>query len=85
MDEKPKIEVENEEKVTSNLETLVTPLEVNFKYSKNACNFCKTLPFKPAQIKYFPEICETIFKFDRADLCSLKHHQTSKFQLQENN
>ena len=49
MDEKPKIEVENEEKVTSNLETLVTPLEVNFKYSKNACNFCKTLPFKPAQ------------------------------------
>ena len=39
MDEKPKIKVENEKKVTSNLETLVTPLEVNFRYSEKACNF----------------------------------------------
>ena len=39
MDEKPKIKVENEKKVTSNLETLVTPLEVNLKYSEKACNF----------------------------------------------
>ena len=39
MDEKPKIKVENEKKVTSNLETLVTPLEVNLKFSEKACNF----------------------------------------------
>ena len=32
-DEKPKIKVE---KMTSNLETLVTPLEVNFRYSTMA-------------------------------------------------
>ena len=36
MDEKPKIKVE---KMTSNLETLVTPLEVNFRYSEKAFYF----------------------------------------------
>ena len=38
MDENPKIKVENEEKVNSNLETLVTPLMVNFRYSEKASN-----------------------------------------------
>ena len=39
MDEKPKIKVENDKKVTSNLVTLVTPLEVKFRYSEKASNF----------------------------------------------
>ena len=39
IDEKPKIKVENEEKVTSNLETLVTPLKVKFRYSEKATNY----------------------------------------------
>lgn len=39
IDEKPKIKVENEEKVTSNLETLVTPLDVKFRYSEKAIIF----------------------------------------------
>ena len=38
MNEKSKVIVENEEKRT-NLETLVTPLEVNYRYSEKACNF----------------------------------------------
>ena len=41
MDEKPKIKVE---KMTSNLETLVPPLEVNFRYSEKAFYFLKKSP-----------------------------------------
>ena len=57
MDEKPKIKVEIEEKVTYNLETLVTLLECILR--KNVCD------------KTWVSIFSTLTKFERISLLSL--------------